>query len=48
MSRKNIIALIMTLMLTLQLLLSGGFSKVGSFKVTDTAETRPAPCEGHK
>lgn len=35
MSRKSIIALIMTLMLTLQLLLSG-CSEVGSFKATDT------------
>jgi len=36
MRRKNIIALIMTLMLMLQLLLSGGCSKVGTFKATDT------------
>ena len=40
MRRKNIIALIMTLMLTLQLLLSGGCSKVGSFKATD-ADGKP-------
>lgn len=36
MNRKNIIALIITFILTLQLLLSGGCSKVGSFKATDT------------
>lgn len=36
MNRKNIIALIISLMLTLQLFLGGGCSAVGSFKATDT------------